>query len=150
MPPSPRRLLAPLLVAGLLLSGCSSAVEVAIPPAADHEACVAASAQWPDEVKGQGEDETDPSDPAVAAWGEPPIIARCGMPPVGPTEDECVVVDGIDWVAEDLDDGTRLTTFGRDPAIEVIVPQEHDPAPLLLPAFSDAATQLPRTDYACS
>ncbi len=137
-------------MAGLLLSGCSSAVEVAIPPEADHEACVAASERWPDEVKGQSGGETDPSDPAVATWGEPPIVARCGMPPLGPTEDECVVVDGIDWVAEDLDDGTRLTTFGRDPAIEVIVPQEHDPAPLILPAFSDAATQLPRTDYACS
>lgn len=125
-------------------------MEVGLPGDADHEACVAASEHWPDEVKELSRTETDPSDPAVAAWGDPAVIARCGMPPLGPTENQCVVVDGVDWVAEDLDDGTRLTSFGRDPAIEVIVPEEHGPAPLLLPAFSDAVKELPRNDYACS
>lgn len=134
-----------------MLGGCSSAVEVGIPEDADHESCVAASERWPDEVKGELEPTgTDPEDPAAAAWGDPAVIARCGMPPPGPTENQCIVVDGVDWVAEELDDGTRLTTFGRDPAIEVIVPEQHEPAPLLLPAFSDAAKELPRNDYACS
>ena len=72
------------------------------------------------------------------------------MPALGPTENQCIVVNGIDWVAEDIGDGTRLTTFGREPAIEVLVPDEHGPAPLLLPAFSQAAEQLPTNDYACS
>lgn len=134
----------------MLLSGCAGAVEVAVPRQADDAACVAASEQWPEEIAGATPTETDPSDPAVAAWGDPAVIARCGMPALGPTEEQCVVVDGIDWVAEDLGDGTSLTTFGRDPAIEVIVPEEHEPAPLLLPAFSDAAEELPRNDHACS
>ena len=139
-----------IVAAGLLLGGCGGAVEVGIPHEADHAACVAAGEQWPDEVKGEETTETDPTDPAVAAWGDPAVIARCGMPPLGPTENQCVVVDGVDWVAEDLGDGTRLTTFGRDPAIEVIVPEEHGPAPLILPAFTEAAKELPRNDYACS
>ena len=151
MPPSPRRRVAPLLAAVLVLGGCSNAVEVALPDDADHEACAAASKQWPEEVKGSLEPtDTDPEDPAVAAWGDPAVIARCGMPELGPTEDQCIVVDDVDWVAEDIEGGTRLTSFGRDPAIEVIVPEEHDPAPLLLPAFSDAVEELPRNDYSCS
>ena len=143
--------MAPVLAAVLVLGGCSSAVEVGVPEDAGHEACTQAGAQWPDEVSGDLEPvETDPDDPAVAAWGDPAVIARCGMPALGPTEDQCIVVDGVDWVAEELDDGTRLTAFGRDPAIEVIVPEEHGPAPLLLPAFSDAVKELPRNDYSCT
>ncbi len=151
MPPSSRRGAVTVLAAGLVLAGCSSAVEVGIPEDADHAACTAASTQWPDTVKGELErTETDPEDPAAAAWGDPAVIARCGMPPLSPTENQCISVDGVDWVADELDDGTRLTTFGRDPAIEVIVPEEHTPAPLILPAFSDAAKELPRNDYSCS
>lgn len=134
----------------LVLSGCSSAVDVRLPGAAGSAACGAAGAQWPVEVGGLATVETDPSDPAVHAWGEPAVVARCGVPALGPTTDDCVVVDGVDWVAEDLDDGTRLTTFGRDPAIEVLVPDAHGPAPLLLPAFAEAAAELPRNDLACT
>ncbi|HIZ97136.1 MAG TPA: DUF3515 domain-containing protein [Candidatus Janibacter merdipullorum] len=151
MSPSPRRRTTLLVAAGaVLLGSCSSAAEVGIPDDADHEACVAASEHWPEEVKELSPTETDPSDPAVAAWGDPPIIARCGMPALGPTEDQCVVVDDVDWVAEELDDGTRLTSFGRDPAIEVIVPEEHDPAPMLLPAFSEAVQELPTNGRECT
>lgn len=147
---SRRRATVLLLAVGVLASGCSSAVEVGVPGEADHGACAAASAHWPEQVNELSSTGTDPSDPAVAAWGEPAIIARCGMPPLGPTENQCVVVDGVDWVAEELDDGTRLTSFGRDPAIEVIVPEEHGPAPLLLPVFTEAVQELPRNDYACT
>lgn len=121
-----------------------------MPAQADDEACTGASEHWPEELDELARAETDPDDPAVAAWGEPAVIARCGMPALPPTEEQCIVVDEIDWVAKELDDGTRLTTFGRDPAIEVIVPDEHGPGPLLLPAFSEAAEELPRNDYACS
>nr|WP_246297260.1 DUF3515 family protein [Janibacter cremeus] len=132
------------------MGACAGPVQVAIPVQAEGAACAAASEHWPDEIAGEAPRETDPSDPTVIAWGDPAVIARCGMPALGPTENQCIVVDGIDWVAEDLGDGTKLTTFGREPAIEVLVPDEHGPAPLLLPAFSGAAKQLPTNDYACS
>ena len=61
-----------------------------------------------------------------------------------------VVVDEVGWVAEDLGDGTRLTSFGHEPAIEVIVPQEQGPGPLLLPAFSEAVEELPTNGRECS
>ena len=61
-----------------------------------------------------------------------------------------MVVDGVDWVVRELTDGTAATTFGREPAIEVLVPQEHGPVPLLLPAFAAAARSLPETGRHCS
>lgn len=139
-----------IALGGLLLTACGGPVEVAVPVAADAPACADVSEYWPDEIAGMSPTETDPDHPAVIAWGDPAVIARCGMPALGPTENQCIVVNGVDWVAEDLGDGTKLTTFGREPAIEVLVPEEHGPGPLLLPAFEEAAKQLPTNDYACS
>ena len=67
--------------------------------------------------------------------GRSPDHRPCGLPAPAPTTDSCVVVDGVDWVVRELTDGTAVT-FGREPAIEVLVPQEHGPVPLLLPAFA--------------
>ncbi|KGN42673.1 hypothetical protein N801_14150 [Knoellia aerolata DSM 18566] len=131
------------------LSGCSSAVEVSPTPLATGEVCRAVSAAWPAEAGGQARREVrDPS--AGAAYGDPAIIARCGVPALGPTTDDCIEVDGMGWVAQPLSDGTRFTTFGRDPAVEVLVPRAYAPEPLLLPAFTEAAERLPRNSLACS
>lgn len=134
----------------LVLTGCSSAVEVGVPGEGESAACAAAATHWPETFAGQEGVETDPTDPAVRAWGDPAIVARCGVPALPPTTEQCIAVDGVDWVAEELDDGTRLTTFGRDPAIEVLVPRDYDPAPLHLPRLSAAARALPTNDRACS
>lgn len=135
-------------VLGTALIGRS--VEVGIPLRAGDPACTAASGHWPEEVDGEASRVTEPSAAAVRAWGDPAIVARCGVPAMPPTQDQCVVIDGIGWVAEDLGDGARLTTYGHDPAIEVIVPQEQGPGPLLLPAFSDAVRELPSNGRECS
>lgn len=86
---------------------------------------------------------------AAGAWGDPAVIARCGARTLAPTTTECIEVDGVGWIPERISDGTRLTTFGTDPALEVLVPAAHDPAPLLLPAFDDAAKALPRNGLEC-
>lgn len=125
-------------------------VDVAVPAMGEDPACTAAGAVWPAEVAGQGVRETTARHVAVGAWGDPAIIARCGVPPLGPTTDQCITVDGIDWVATELSDGVRLTTFGRAPAIEVLVPSDYSPAPLLLPGFAAAAQQLPTNGRECS
>jgi hypothetical protein len=43
----------------------------------------------------------------------------------------------------------RFTTFGREPAIEVLVPHAYKPEPLLLPAFGPAAKALPTNGRTC-
>ena len=93
---------------------------------------------------------TSPETASAAAWGDPAIIARCGLDPLGPTTEECVSVDGIDWVVRRLTDGSAATTYGRDPAIEVLAPAEYGPVPLLLPAFTPVARTLPENGRHCS
>jgi hypothetical protein len=83
------------------------------------------------------------------AWGDPAVIATCGWPALAPTTQECLDVDGVYWVVERLSDGVRFTTFGRDPAIEVLVPHAYAPEPLLLPAFAPAVRALPENGRAC-
>lgn len=134
-----------LLGAGGLLSGCSSAVQVAVPGGADGCGAVA----WPAVVHDEPVVATEPSSPAVRAWGDPAIIARCGLPALEPTTLECLGVDDVDWVARPLTDGTAFTTYGTDPAIEVLIPKVYGPEPLLLPAFSAAAKALPDNGRSC-
>jgi Protein of unknown function (DUF3515) len=137
-------------VGGGLLSGCSSVVEVTPPQHATQ--CEPATARWPHRVAGQSPRAVSKSGnrPGDAmAWGDPPIIATCGWPALGPTDKECLEVDGVDWVVEPLSDGVRFTTFGRAPAIEVLVPDAYHPEPLLLPAFGAAAKTLPPNGREC-
>jgi hypothetical protein len=131
-----------------MLSGCSS-IDVADPVGAGSALCRSAAAGWPTTVGGQQLRATSSSSAAVRAWGDPPIIARCGLPPIGPTTDPCLDVSGIDWVAHQLTDGVRFTTYGRSPAIEVLVPSAYSPEPLLLPAFGKAASAIPQGPRHC-
>ena len=87
--------------------------------------------------------------PTVHAWGDPAIIARCGVTSPGPTASGCVSVDGIDWVGSKLSDGGRYVTYGRTPAIEVLVPSKYDNLPPL-GAFTEAAKQIPQGSHRCS
>ena len=158
----PRRVLlaaAGLLIlgtAGAVLSGCGgSLVDVAVPPLTDG--CEQAIQHWPEKVAGQDErgvridgGATPPHSEQAKAWGDPAIIATCGWPGLGPTENECLDVDGVYWVIEQLKDGAKFTTYGRDPAIEVLVPDVYHPEPLLLPAFGPAARALPENGRRCS
>lgn len=79
---------------------------------------------------------------ATAAWGEPPVSLRCGIEPPAPTTDRCITVKsfgddpGIDWISVETTDPTFpeaarvetgawvFRTYGRVPAIEVVVPTE--------------------------
>jgi len=140
-----------LLVGGLV--GCSflppGDVEVTDPAEGGSAPCQAAAAFWPTSVGGHTLRSTSSSSAAVRAWGDPAIIARCGLPPIGPTTDPCLNVSGIDWVAHRLTDGVRFTTYGRSPAIEILVPSAYQPEPMLLPAFGKAASAIPQGERRC-
>lgn len=144
-----RPLAAAFALAGatLALSACSSAVGVAPPDRVDDPAC--ADIAWPQTLADQPRAPTDPQGAWVAAWGDPAIIARCGLPALAPTALDCVVVDDVDWIVRELSDGTAMSTYGTDPAIEVLVPTAYGPGPLLLPAFGDAARALPANGRGC-
>lgn len=148
-----RRVLRTLPVLTLVvpsLGGCGDAPVRAVPfERSDSPPCRQVAEHWPDTVAGLEPRVTAVQSAGVAAWGAPPVVARCGKNPPGPTTDPCIDVSGVDWLATELDDGTMFTTYGRDPALEVLVPSDHGTAPLLLPAFEEAARQVPQRGGRC-
>ena len=99
---------------------------------ADRSACAALIAALPPTVSGRSRVEVD--DPYAAAWGDPAIVLRCG---VGKPEgfdkfSACQRTDGVDWfvpdaVMSDQRADVLMTTIGRTPAVDVLVPARYRP-----------------------
>jgi hypothetical protein len=107
--------------AALALTGCSPIVNLQAAPDASDVSCADLVVLLPDTVADQAARETDAQ--GTGAWGDPAsVLLRCGVPPLGPTTDRCVSVDGIDWVIDESEAPQYLfTTYGRTPAVEVLV-----------------------------
>ena len=136
--------------AGLTLVGCGSSVDVTVADNASNPLCANASGAWPAVVSGEERRDTSVDSPTVGAWGDPAIIARCGVTSPGPTSNQCFGVSGVDWVGTRLSDGMSFVTYGRTPAIEVLVPKDYSPEPLVLGAFTQAAKAIPQGPHRCS
>jgi hypothetical protein len=120
----------------ILLAGCARAVSVAPPdPAPDATtaaACAAFTAALPDALESAGDRRgTSPESPLTAAYGDPPVAVRCGVPaPAALTPTSLLVsVDGVDWLPEELTEGWVLTSVGRAANVELTVPDALGPAP---------------------
>ena len=151
--PAPRRLALPailLAVAGAV-AGCaggSSGAVTAAPRAADP-ACGAALAAAPATLLGRAR---TPSPVAgTAAWGEPAVVVRCGLPEQPPTTNRCLTVDDVDWIIDSTGDPVVFTAYGRSPTVEVRVPASFGTqnAPSALVGLAPVAAALPRTSHAC-
>lgn len=113
----------------LLVAGCSATVPVTVAPYSTDPVCASVVLALPDSL-GESLDRVDTDAQATAAWGDPraAVVLRCGVEPLGPTTDRCQSVTTpqgptIDWVVlEDMGDWT-FTTYGRVPAVELVVPQ---------------------------
>jgi hypothetical protein len=99
---------------------------------AGEERCAALIAALPEEVA--GEERVALDEPYAAAWGDPAIILRCGVgEPEGFGEfSPCQRAAGVDWfvpenVIEDQRADILMTTVGRSPAIDVLVPAVYRP-----------------------
>lgn len=116
------------LAAGPALAGCSTAVRVSPGPDAADPACARLVAALPSRVADSGRRETTAQ--AAAAWGDPPVVLRCGVRPPGPTTDECQTVEApdgtsVDWVVhEPRGDRVTWVTYGRVPAAELSMPAD--------------------------
>ncbi len=137
--------------ASLALAGCGAhGISVTLPDEAGSPACQSLTGLWPSTVGGFPARTVEPDSPAARAWGDPAIIAICGYPPPPPSTLECLSVNGVDWVVQPRSNGVQFTTYGRSPALDVLVPSAYAPEPLLLPAFSTVGAALPTTGRACS
>ncbi len=133
-----------------LTAGCSHAVSARVPVDGSDPGCRAIAAELPKHLLKAGRRDTDPSSPALAAWGDPAIILRCGVQPPGPTPDHCETVNGVDWVVRDLPGGKDFTTYGRTPAVQVLVPEHYAPEEFALTALSTAMDTVAQSEHRCS
>lgn len=152
--PSARRLrragaLATGVVFAALLTGCTQAVPFDAAPDAKDAACADVVVRLPDDVAEQPKRETNAQ--GTGAWGTPAaVLLRCGVTPPGPTEDRCVSVDGVDWVIDESDPPRyRFTTYGRTPAVEVVVDNDVVSGTTAITDLSRAVSAIP-ADGACT
>ncbi len=135
----------------LLLSACESgrtggpAVVHVSPPHPDPAAarvCAALGRTLPSRLDGHARRTTSPASPLTAAWGDPPVTLRCGVPRPAALglAAELTVVNGISWFPEPAGSATpsRFTEVGRGAYVEVTVPARYAPAGPILVAMSNA------------
>jgi hypothetical protein len=137
------------LAAGAVLAlvACSSAPGPA--PRAGEPACVTALDAAPETVLGQGRSALGVR--SALAWGDPHIVMRCGLEPLGPTTAQCITVNGHDWVLADPNaDPVVFTTFGTDPAVDVAVPRSYTQPTGALVDLAPVAAALPKNGRSCS
>ncbi|WP_217183744.1 DUF3515 family protein [Streptomyces sp. AC495_CC817] len=102
------------------LAGCSTTIHLEPAADADNPACADVSVLLPDAIGELERVWTDAQ--ATGAWGDPTVVLRCGVPVPAPSTDECTTISGVDWlVLAQEEDRQRLVTYGRDPAIEIII-----------------------------
>ncbi|QGQ18926.1 DUF3515 family protein [Cellulomonas sp. JZ18] len=127
----PARRALPVVAAALLtLTACAPVVAVDVAPHATDPVCASVVLALPAQLS-QDLPRLDTDAQATTAWGRPDaaVVLRCGVEPLGPTTDRCQSVSTpngptIDWVVVEESGDWRFTTYGRVPAVEVLVPEE--------------------------
>jgi Protein of unknown function (DUF3515) len=121
----------------VLLTGCGKE-PVSIPTlrlSADAQArCQRLTDALPDTVAGQSRRKTQPAAALGGAWGDPAIIAQCGVavPRDFSRSAACTQADGVGWFVPDaqVDDQSAdvvMSTAGYRPVLQVTVPAKYRP-----------------------
>lgn len=133
-----------LLAGSMALTACSPVVDVTAAQDAANPACAPMMVALPDKLGDAGLRKTNSQ--ATAAWGDPSqVILRCGVNVPGPTTDRCVTVNDVDWVIREGDPAWTLTTYGREPATEVLFDPNTISSATVLADLSAAAAKIPAT-----
>lgn len=131
-----------LLAGSMALTACSPVVDVTAAQDAANPACAPMMVALPDKLGDAGLRKTNSQ--ATAAWGDPSqVILRCGVNVPGPTTDRCVTVNDVDWVIREGDPAWTLTTYGREPATEVLFDPNTISSATVLADLSAAAAKIP-------
>ncbi|MCU1638541.1 MAG: hypothetical protein JWL94_1188 [Microbacteriaceae bacterium] len=119
-----RRRMAPAAAMFLVLAavaGCSTAVPMRPAENAVDPLCAEIVVRLPDTIDEHSIRVTDAQ--GTGAWGDPAVILlTCGVDVPGPSTQRCITIDGVDWLVDDSDEDRGVfTTYGRDPAVQVVV-----------------------------
>jgi hypothetical protein len=143
----PRR---PHLIVGLsglagaaVLGGCGfGAVEVDPhePEPGSAEPCAKLMDELPRTVDDAVRRDIEPASDLAAAWGQPAIVLRCGVPlPEAYRPDaQLHEIDGVAWLTEEVDDGAFFTAVDRDVLVEVAIPDDYAPEADVLAGLAPA------------
>lgn len=141
--------------AGLLLaaslSACSPVVDVDAAPDAVNPSCAEVMIALPRQVAGNELRETNSQ--GTAAWGDPSqVVLRCGVDIPGPTTDACASVNDIDWIIRESteNDIWTATTYGRNPAVEVLFDPNVVASSTVLVDLGGAVSQVEQTEQCLS
>ena len=114
------------------------------------EACRVLHAALPKHVGGQRRGTTEPESKYTAAWGDPAVELRCGVPrpkqltpgsaAYNPTSD-AVEVNGVSWLLDKREGGYRFITTDRRAYVELTVPDAYAPEVNALPDLATAVRQ---------
>lgn len=139
-----------LLAAAAGLAGCSATVSMQPAEGSNDPACADVSVFLPGTLAGEPRRWTDAQ--ATGAWGDPAsVLFTCGVEPLGPTTLPCQTVNGVDWVIDETDAPKyRVTSFGREPAVEVYLDNDVVASAEVLDGLSTIVSRLPATGATCS
>ena len=139
-----------VLAAVLLLAGCAPIVALQPADDANNPDCAAVIVRLPDTVGGVEIRQTDAQ--ATAAWGDPDsVLLVCGVTVPAASELPCID-KGIFWLRDDSAEKVwKFTTFGRDPAITVIVDRDIASGPgVVLEDLENAVSFTPENGLTCT
>ncbi len=86
---------------------------------------------------------TSPRSPRVVAWGDPPIVLRCGVArPAGYNPNGSVaVINGVSWWQQIDRRVVRWTVVGRAAYVELVVPTSYAAQGAFLVDLADPVKQ---------
>lgn len=130
-----------------MLSACTPTLSLSPAPDANNPLCAEITARlgnYP-AIAEQKRRWTDAQ--ATGAWGDEAIILSCGVPVPGPTADyPCVRLGGVDWLVDaERFPNMRMTSYGRDPAVQIWVRTELVSSNLALTTLGPLVTRIPAT-----
>lgn len=130
-----------------LLTGCAATVNLEPAENANDPACAEVSVRYPDRIGELEQRFTNAQ--ATTAYGEPAaVLVRCGLEPVFVSALPCVTAAEVDWLVDDSDaPNFRFISFGRTPAVEVIVDSENASGITALESLGQSVSKLPATAF---
>jgi hypothetical protein len=143
--PGRSHLTAAVLGATVLVSGCSLGAVDVEPYEAEpgsEQACSALVEALPDVVSDAVRRDVEPVTERTAAWGDPPIVLRCGVPLPEEYRPDAQLfdVESVGWFPVDGEGGTFFTATDREPHVEVAVPDDYAPEAVVLADLAAAIT----------
>lgn len=138
----------------LAFAACSPIVPVETAEGARDADCASVIVRLPDTLAKDTEAEQaqrETNAQGTGAWGTPAsVVLRCGAETPGPTTDRCVSVNGVDWVIDESEAPRYLfTTYGRTPAVEVLVDNDVVSGTTVISELAAAVSAIP-ADGACT